>query len=147
MVEKGSPLLRLKGKRGGGGWGSSILGGGPKIPTFFTNVLTTSSRGLFLLNLLSCGRTNPTATSSIEQLKETIFVLILRNVFYFVSASRRVLTWIKKWLRWRRLAKLEATTRSPWGPPGVPQGGPQKGAPPGKAKNGEKWAKFFTNPE
>jgi len=137
------PFLRLKGKRG---VGSSILGGGPKIPPFLihrTDDLLARSVFLFVM---SSGNNKQTSRTR-KNIKRLYICLCLFLFVLSLSASRRVLTWIKKWLRWRRLAKLEATTRSPWGPPGVPQGGPQKGAPPGRSKNGDFWAKFFTNPE
>jgi len=136
-------IVRLKGK---GGWGIRLGGEGPNHTLMLlqrrTDDLLRRRSGVLMLN------SGQTITSErkhrIHIHRQNCFFVF--SSFILLLASRRVLTWIKKWLRWRRLAKLEATTRSPWGPPGVPQG-PPPGGPQKRRKNGDFWVFFFTNPE
>jgi len=136
-------IVRLKGK---GGWGIRLGGEGPNHTVMFYETYRRSPCEVCLLFLLC-----PADTTRTNRQRRMIYNIdencsCLFSLLSSLSASRRVLTWIKKWLRWRRLAKLEATTRSPWGPPGVPQG-PPPGGPQKRRKNGDFWVFFFTNPE
>ena len=130
--------------------GSSILGGGPKIPPFITDyVLTTSGAVCLFVLHMKRGKINICKTKSRQKARQVILhlFLFLSFVLIFCLGVKACSYLDQEVAPMETLGEAGSNDKVPQGPPGVPQGGPQKGAPPGKSKNGEKWAKFFTNPE